>query len=76
MSENQEQIKAKIEIQPSDPKLWDTEDQDSVLGFFKLLIEIDMKNNPENYKLKSNQSISISYESNQYLRNSNNTRQS
>jgi hypothetical protein len=52
MSQNQEQtIKPKIEIQPSDPKLWEKEDQDSFIALFKLLIEIDMRNNPENYKL-------------------------
>lgn len=74
MSESQSNLsKPKIEIQASDPKLWEKEDQDSLLGLFKLLIEIDMKNNPENYKLQSNQTNSISYESNNHIRNSNST---
>ncbi len=52
MSESQANlIKSKLELQASDPKLWEKEDQDSLLGLFKLLIEIDMRNNPENYKL-------------------------
>ena len=74
MSESQSNLsKPKIEIQPSDLNLWEKEDQDSLLGLFKLLIEIDMKNNPENYKLQSNQTNLISYESNNHIRNPNNT---
>jgi hypothetical protein len=74
MSESQSNLsKPKIEIQPSDPKLWEKEDQDSFIGLFKLLIEIDMKNNPENYKLQSNQANVKSYESNNNIRNSNST---
>lgn len=68
-------IKPKIEIQPSNPKLWETEDQNSLIGFFKLLVEIDMKNNPENYRLQPNQTNLKSYESNPNIRNPNNTSQ-
>jgi hypothetical protein len=76
MPQNQEQtIKPTIEIQASDPKLWEKEDQDSILGFFKLLIEIDMRNKPENYKSQVNQTNLKSYEPNNHIRNTNNTSQ-
>jgi hypothetical protein len=66
----------RIEIIPSNPELWETEDQNSLLGFFKLCLEIDFRNNPENYKLNStnstNQNNSKSYETKD-IRNSDNT---
>lgn len=77
MLEPEIKTKPKLEIQPSDPSLWEKEDQDTLLGFFKVLIEIDMRNNPENYKLNpNNQTNSKRYESNQNIRNTINTRQS
>lgn len=60
-------IKPLIEIQTSDPKLWEKEDQDSLLGLFKLLIEIDMRNNPENYKLQFQINLYFSMSKNDFL---------
>jgi hypothetical protein len=76
MPENQTDLKkAKIEIQPTDPKLWEQVDQDSLVGLFKLLLKIDIKKNPNIYKLNSNQPNSKSYEppANKHIRHTNNT---
>jgi hypothetical protein len=61
-------IKPTVEIQPSDPNLWEKEEQDSLLGFFKLLTEIDVRNNPENYKLQFQPNSNI-YEPNNRVQN-------
>jgi hypothetical protein len=77
--------KPTLEIQPSDPTLWEKEDQDSLVGLIKILLQVDMRNNPERYRLKPEslkpqanlikQTNLKSYESNYHIRNSNSTSQ-
>lgn len=65
-----------IGIIPSNPELWETEDQNSLLGLFKLCLQIDIRNFPENYQLNQtdpiNQNNSKNYETNN-IRNTDNT---
>jgi hypothetical protein len=70
---SEESQKPSLQISLNNPELWEKQDQDNLLGLFRLLLEIDSKKNPENYKLPSKPSNLKSYESNSNIRNSNHT---
>ena len=70
---SEESQEPSLQIIPNNPELWEKQDQDNLLGLFKLLLEIDSRKNPENYKPNPKQSNFKNYESNNNIRNSNNT---
>lgn len=74
MSDFQEttQIKLTLGNPESDFEAWEKEDQQALLDFFKTILEIDMRNNPQFYK----QPNSISYDNEHFnIGNSSNTGQ-